>query len=66
MESKTFFVVCAWLFNNMIHYEMPSSYGYVDYIKYTYQDTTHTLYFEDNVCIQDDIEIKNNIWKKKK
>jgi hypothetical protein len=66
MTGKTFFVICAFLFNNNIKYEMPSSYGYVDYIKYTYKDTTHTLYFEDNVCIQDEIEVKNNIWKKNK
>lgn len=58
MIGKSFFVICAFLFNNNIKYEMPSSYGYVDYIKYTYQDTTHTLYFEDRLCVEEYLDIK--------
>ena len=57
MIGKTFFTICSWLFIHNINYEMPSSYGYVNYIKYTYKDTTHTLYFDDKICIEDNIKV---------
>lgn len=53
MVGKSLFTICAWLFYNTINYQMPSSSGYVDYLQYNYRDTTHILYFENRICIED-------------
>lgn len=50
MIGKSFFTICAWLFYNTIDYQIHSSSGY---LQYNYKDTTHVLYFENRICIED-------------
>lgn len=59
MIGKSFYTICFWLFYNTINYEIPRDNNSLTYIKYTYRDTTHTLYFDNsNTCVEDYIELK--------